>query len=89
MEGAIGLDNPAYLAIGNVVSATTNIPMDRVVKKINNLKAASDLELEAIMRIHLLAGWSEWELGVDSKKKPKKKPKNKRYNYIKSKITYK
>jgi hypothetical protein len=89
MEGGFGLDNPAYLAIGNVVSATTNIPMDRVVKKINNLKAASDSELEAIMRIHLLAGWSEWELGVDSKKKPKKKPKNKRYNYIKSKITYK
>jgi hypothetical protein len=66
-----GLDNPAYLATGNVVSAATNIPLDRAIKKLNNLRAASDANIEAYKRIALIAGWSEWELGIDSKEKKK------------------
>jgi len=66
----LGIDNPAYLALGNIVSATTNIPLDRVVKKIQHIKTASDSEIETYKRIFLLAGWSEWELGI---KKPSKK----------------
>ena len=58
------LDNPAYLAAGNTISAFTNIPLDRIVKKMNNVVAASDEELEAYKRIFLLLGWSEWELGL-------------------------
>jgi len=70
----LGIDNPAYLALGNIVSATTNIPLDRVVKKIQHIKTASDSEIETYKRIFLLAGWSEWELGI---KKPSKKKKKK------------
>jgi len=71
INGGWGLDNPAYLAVGNVVSATTNIPMDRGVKKINNLMKASDSELETWERLALLGGWQDWEIGVDDdKKKP-------------------
>ena len=69
-EGGMSIDNPAFLAVGNVVSATTNIPLDRVIKKIQHLKTASDSEIETYKRIFLLAGWSEWELGI---KKPKEK----------------
>jgi hypothetical protein len=58
------LDNPAYLAVGNVVSASTNIPLDRVVKKLNNLVAASDAEVETYKRLALTLGWSKWELGI-------------------------
>ena len=64
------LDNPAYLAVGNTVSAATNIPLDRVVKKLQHLKSASDAELETYKRMALAAGWSEWELGIE-KNKPK------------------
>ena len=71
INGGWGLDNPAYLAVGNVVSATTNVPMDRGVKKINNLMKASDSELETWERLALLGGWQDWEIGVDDdKKKP-------------------
>ncbi len=62
------LDNPAYLATGNVVSAAFNVPLDRVLKKVENLKNASDSEIEAYKRIALALGWSDWELGIDSKK---------------------
>jgi len=58
------LDNPAYLALGNTVSAATNIPLDRVIKKIQHLKSASDAELETYKRMALVAGWGEWELGI-------------------------
>jgi hypothetical protein len=77
------LDNPAYLAAGNVVSSVFNIPLDRVIEKVENLKNASDSEIETYKRIALLAGWADWELGIDSKPKEKKKDKstkNKRIN---------
>ncbi len=32
-EKGFSLDNPAYLAGANVVSALTNIPLDRGIKK--------------------------------------------------------
>ena len=73
------LDNPVFLAGGNVVSASTNIPLDRVVKKLNNLKAASDAEVATYKRIALLMGWNEWELGLTEKKsKTKSKSKAKK-----------
>ena len=73
------LDNPVFLSGGNAVSALTNIPLDRVVKKLNNLKAASDAEVATYKRIALLMGWNEWELGLTEKKsKTKSKSKAKK-----------
>jgi hypothetical protein len=72
INGGWGLDNPAYLAVGNVVSATTNIPIDRGVKKINNLMKASDSELETWERLALLGGWQDWEIGLDEETKQTK-----------------
>jgi len=82
-ETGFSLKNPAYLASGQVVSAFTNIPMDRVFRKINNIKAAGRADTESWQSLALLAGWSEWELGVKDpnayvkKKKKKKKTKKK------------
>ena len=72
INGGWGLDNPAYLAVGNVVSATTNVPMDRGVKKINNLMKASDSELETWERLALLGGWQDWEIGLSEETKQNK-----------------
>jgi hypothetical protein len=68
-EKGFSIDNPANLAIGNVVSAVTNIPLDRIVKKVENIKAASDSEIETYKKIFLLAGWSKWDLGIKKSKK--------------------
>jgi len=84
MEKGFSLDNPAYLAAGQVIAATTNVPLDRAFKKIDNIRKASSSDYEAWARIAMLAGWSDWELGVKKpkiksvkkkKKKTKKKPK--------------
>ena len=64
MEKGFSLDNPAYLAAGQVIAATTNVPLDRAFKKIDNIRKASSSDYEAWARIAMLAGWSDWELGV-------------------------
>ena len=58
------LKNPAYLAGANVVSAFTNIPLDRVVKKANNLRGAMDEQNALWQRIALSMGWNRYELGL-------------------------
>ena len=84
-EGGLSIDNPANLAIGNVVSAVTNIPLDRVVKKVQHIKAASDSEIDTYKRIFLLAGWSKWELGIKDAKKSKTKTHGTKKTYSKKK----
>lgn len=63
------IDNPAYLASANVISAVTNIPLDRAVKKVTNVVDAGDGEVEFYKRIALVLGWSAWELGIEKEKK--------------------
>jgi len=59
------IDNPAYEAIANVISGTTNIPLDRLIKKVNNVDAAITEEISTIERLALLMGWNTWDLGIE------------------------
>jgi len=56
------LDNPAYLAGGQILSATTNIPLDRVIKKGNNIADAVGEQSEYWQKVALLLGWPMWDL---------------------------
>ena len=75
-EKGWSLDNPAWLAIGQVISASTNVPLDRGVRKITNLKDASDTENEEWMRIANILGWAKWELEWKKEKNKKRKSIN-------------
>jgi len=66
------LDNPAYLAGANVISALTNVPLDRGIKKANNVVNATDSDLETWERLALLGGWQDWEIGIDEETKTNK-----------------
>ena len=68
-EKGFSLDNPAYLAGAQVLSAGVNIPLDRVIKKGNNIADAVGEESEVWQKIALLLGWSMWDLEDKSKKK--------------------
>ena len=70
------LDNPAFYAIGQIVSATTNVPLDRLVRKSRHIQIAFTGDVAFWQRIALLLGYSEWDLGLietSSSKKKKKK----------------
>ena len=69
------IDNPAYEAASKVVSATTNVPLDRVFTKANNISAAMGEDAETWQRVALMLGWPEWQLKPKEKKKKKKKKK--------------
>ena len=85
-EKGFSLDNPAYEAVGNVVSATVNVPLDRAIRITNNTKEALNKNNEAWQRIALALGWNTWDLGmkpVKVKKEKEEKKKRKRLKRIK------
>ena len=82
-EKGFSLDNPAYESMAKVISATTNVPLDRLYSKINNLKAAISDEAEAWQSLAMVLGWPEWQIMEDEK--PKSKSKSKTVGVSKSK----
>ena len=78
------IDNPALEAGSKIVSATTNIPLDRLLIKSQNINDALNQDLEDWERIALMLGWSGWQLGIEEEKEKKK-----RYNDVYNRKTYK
>ena len=64
-EMGFDIENPGIYSAANVVSATTNVPLDRLVTKVNNLKGAIDTENETWQRIAMFMGYNRWDLGMD------------------------
>jgi hypothetical protein len=75
VEKGFDLDNPAYDAMAKVIAATTNIPLDRVLTKFDNIQEVLNSENETWMRIAILLGWSKWMLEGSADKKSSKTKK--------------
>jgi len=58
------IDNPAVSMTANLLSAGLNIPADRILMKINNLRDATNSDYETWQRISLLTGVNRWALGL-------------------------
>ena len=63
-EKGFSLDNPAYLAGAQIVTGFTNIPLDRLMKKINNVRGMLSTQSELWQKVALGLGWSTWNLGL-------------------------
>ena len=63
-EMGLDFDNPAIMGIANILSATLNIPADRAVMKLQNIRDASMGDFENWQRISMLLGINKWNLGV-------------------------
>ena len=61
-EKGFSLDNPAYESMAKVVTGTTNLPLDRLYSKVNNLSAAMDEDTETWQSIAMFLGWPEWQI---------------------------
>jgi hypothetical protein len=62
------LDNPVLEITGNAASFA-GYPLDRVIRKAQNLEAVLNEETDAWEKLFLTLGWSKWELGIDDKPK--------------------
>ena len=58
------IENPNLYKWASIIEAVTNIPAQRVVKKLNNLEEAITGNHLLWQRIFLGLGWSKWDLGV-------------------------
>ena len=78
------IDNPAYMAAGQVASALANVPLDRAVRKMNNLKTAIDQDTKTWESIFLSLGYSEWDLGmIDRQRKEEKQAEKVKKTFMK------
>ena len=63
-EKGFSMDNPAYLAGAQVISAVFNIPLDRAVMKMNNMRNILNPATENWQKVALALGWSTWDVGL-------------------------
>ncbi len=75
MDQGFSIKSPAFMAFAKIVSATANIPLDRVLQKLDNIEGALGEEAEVWQRIAMLAGWPKWDIQPSAKKTEKKKRK--------------
>ena len=82
-QKGLSLDNtPLIDASTQTVEAIFNIPVNRAFKKIQNIKNALDDNNENWQRVMMAAGWSNWDVGVEGRKKPKLKKKSKYSGFV-------
>jgi len=91
-EGRLNL-GPNWSILGNVISATTNVPLDRVVAELTSVAEAFNAKNTAWQRVALGAGWKTWDVGVkneiNEKIKEAAKERRKEEGVIKAKETRK
>jgi hypothetical protein len=65
------IDNPQWSAVTNYVEATTNVPLNRLYNKTQNVRESLDNQHNALERILMFSGWSKWNLGIGDSEKIK------------------
>ena len=61
------LDNPIWKLSTAWVEGFTNIPLNRLHNKAQNISAGLDSENAWWQRIAVVAGWSTWDVGIENK----------------------
>jgi hypothetical protein len=79
------VNNPALDVAGSVSAFTLNVPLDRAVSKMRNLKAASDAETETWAKIALTLGWNTWNVGIENEELKQVKAENKKQRELQRK----
>ena len=66
-DGRVHL-GPMYGVTGKLVEATTNIPMDRLVNKIENVSQAMNSQNKAWQRVAVALGFTPYSVGIEDTK---------------------
>jgi hypothetical protein len=61
-EAKWSMHDPAYKSAAYVISSLTNVPLDRLYKKLDNIQSALDSDNETWKRVANILGWADWEL---------------------------
>ena len=85
------IDNPLWDAVSTGIEGLTNAPINRLYRKLMNLRAGLDSENAWWQRVAVTLGWSRWDVGIENKEVEKikqivKSPKFKNSDQIKENI---
>ena len=69
------IDNPMWSAVTSYTEAITNVPLNRLYNKTQNVRESLDNQHSALERALMFGGWSKWNLGIEDVEKSKKKEK--------------
>lgn len=61
------IDNPIWYAYAQLIEGATNIPVARLHRKVENVRAALNSENEWWQRLAVGLGWSKWDVGIENK----------------------
>ncbi len=75
-------NNPIWDASAKVTTAATNIPLDRLFRKTDNIREAFNQENSAMQRTFLTLGWSSWDLQVGERVVVNKGKENQYVRYL-------
>tara|TARA_Y100000361_G_scaffold94429_1_gene84389 strand:- start:78 stop:776 length:699 start_codon:yes stop_codon:yes gene_type:complete len=71
------LDGPAMQGLTMAVEAIGNVPVNRLYRKIENIRGAMNDQNETYQRVLMGLGWSKWDVGVGQKERAEEKAKEK------------
>ena len=72
------IDNPMWSAYTSHIEGLTNIPLNRLYNKTQNVRNSLDNQNAAYQRALMFGGWSQWNLGIENEKIEKIKEKTKK-----------
>ena len=67
LEKGVSLDNPAIRGAARVTEGLTNLPLDRLLIKLDNIQGALDQDNAVWQRVGMGLGWQDWQLGIKEK----------------------
>jgi len=70
------INNPNYRAGSKVIAGVSNVPLDRLFQKLENIQGALDATNPTWKRIFMALGWPKWQL-ENEKEKEERKAKDK------------
>jgi len=83
------LGSPSLEAAALTTEALFNIPINRALRKTENIQGALDSQYESWQRIMMLLGWGKWDVGIVPPKKQKVKKTEEKKKKKKEVIQYK
>jgi hypothetical protein len=63
------IDNPMWSAVTSYIEATTNVPLNRLYNKTQNVRESLDNQHSTLERALMFSGWSKWNLGIGDSEK--------------------
>jgi len=74
------IDNPQWSAVTNYIEGFTNLPLNRLYQKTQNIRQGFNNEHSAWERMLLFLGWSQYNLNLENEKMDKIKESTKNKN---------